>query len=242
MRIKFLGTGASGQIYGVGKSKRLESSLYIQNRSSILIDVTHNFNQQVTTIENIDCVLLTHAHKDAIGGLPQLERWLRTKNSVNIFCHPKTIETIKRNYKRLKKFRFFEINNGEQRVIGDFRICAIEVPHALSENFPTFAWKIEDKLKKTIVYASDIGLITTSFSRFCQNIDLLILDGAMWEKKIFSHIRIDQELKEICTWDIKKILLTHIGKTAPPHETLRRRLKFICRKAFPAFDGMKVEL
>lgn len=86
MNLKFLGTGASGQTQGVGKSSRLESSLYIQNRSSILIDVTHNFNQQATNIENIDCVLLTHAHKDAIGGLPQLERWLRKKTLLIFFA------------------------------------------------------------------------------------------------------------------------------------------------------------
>lgn len=242
MNVKFLGTGVSGQTPGTFKSKRFESSLYIQNRSSILIDVTRNFNLQARLIENIDYVLLTHGHRDALGGLPQLERWLKTKRPVNIFCHPKTIKVIKRNYKRLESFRFFKVKNGEQRDLGDFCIYAIEVPHARSKNFPTFAWKIEDRLKKTIVYASDIAIITKSFARFCQNIDLLIIDGAMWKKKIFSHIRIDQDIKKLCTWNVKKILLTHIGKTAPAHEMLRRRLKSLCTKASPAFDGMNIQL
>lgn len=242
MKLKFLGTGASGQTPGIGKSKRYESSLYIQNKSSILIDVTRDFNLQVRLIENIDYILITHGHRDAIGGLPQLERWLRIKKPVNIFCHPKTIKVIKRNYKRLKNFRFFKISNGEQLILGDFCIYAIEVPHARSNNFPTFAWKIEDKLKKTIVYASDIAIITKSFARFCQNIDLLIIDGAMWKKKIFSHIRIDQEIKQMCTWNVEKIFLTHIGKTAPPHEILQKKLQALCAKAFPAFDGMNIQL
>lgn len=242
MNITFLGTGASGGTLGIGKSKRLESSLSIQDKTNILIDVTRDFSQQAATIKHIDYILLTHGHKDAIGGIPQLERWSKTKKQIfSVFAHEKTVEVIKLRYKNLDHYKFFTIKPNEQLVIGDLSIEALEVPHSRSKNFPTFAWKITNGLR-TIVYASDIAAITPAFAKFCQNIGLLIIDGAMWKKKIFTHLTIDKYLPKICRWKVKQIFLTQIGKSAPPYEQLAEGVHALCPKASPAYDGLVVYL
>lgn len=50
MKLKFLGTGASDGTWGSGRSKRLESSLYLKDKTSVLIDVTSQFKKQCKTI------------------------------------------------------------------------------------------------------------------------------------------------------------------------------------------------
>lgn len=75
MRLIFLGTGASGGTPGRGRSRRLESSIVISDGAALLIDVTRDFAVQAERLTGIDAVALTHAHRDAIGGLPLLRRW-----------------------------------------------------------------------------------------------------------------------------------------------------------------------
>jgi hypothetical protein len=64
----------------------------------------------------------------------------------------------------------------------------------------------------------------------------------MWRRTLFSHLTIDRELPALCRWPVKRILLTQIGRTAPPHDELMDAVRAICAKAAPAWDGMVVEL
>jgi hypothetical protein len=41
---------------------------------------------------------------------------------------------------------------------------------------------------------------------------------------------------------MRRNVLTHIGKTVPPHEQLEREVAMLCPRARPAFDGMTVGL
>lgn len=211
MEIVFLGTGAAGGTPGVGKSKRFESSVLIKSWSNILIDVTRDFTKQTKPIDRLDAILITHGHKDACGGLSLL------KEPIPIYAHK-------------------NVADGAKFKLGSFRISALEVPHAKDPRFPTFAWKLKDR--KTIVYASDIARITEKFKKFCQGADVLIIDGAMWKRKIFTHITISEVLPKICKWEVGKIILTQIGKSAPPHEKFGEEIKKICKRAIPAYDGL----
>jgi glyoxylase-like metal-dependent hydrolase (beta-lactamase superfamily II) len=45
----------------------------------ILIDATRDFAAQARRLPGIDLVLLTHAHRDASGGIPSLQGWLAAR-------------------------------------------------------------------------------------------------------------------------------------------------------------------
>ena len=113
------------------------------------------------------------------------------------------------------------------------------MPHA-TERFPTYAWKLRDAYGTTIVYASDVARLTDRFRRFCRRATLLIVDGAMWRRRLLSHLTIDEALPELATWSVDAILLTQIGRTAPPHAELVERVRKPCPRARPAYDGMVV--
>lgn len=251
MKIIFLGTGASGGTAGVGKSKRKESSLLIKNGASILIDVTRDFSKQANLISHLNYVFLTHGHQDACGGIKQLDDWLQDKKAspVFVYAHPKTIAVIESRYKAslfsnenklLTHCQFVAVSENQHIKIADLKAIPLEVPHSFNAKFPTFAWKFREA--KTVVYASDIAALTKKFKTFCKGADLLIIDGATWRRKIFSHLRADESLPEICRWNIGKIILTQIGKSAPKYEELEKEVKKICSKVRSSFDGMKIRL
>jgi hypothetical protein len=60
---------------------------------------------------------------------------------------------------------------------------------------------------------------------------LLVVDGAMWQRSLFSHLTIDRELPALCRWPVERILVTQIGRTPPPHEALERAVRSLCPKA-----------
>lgn len=242
MKILFLGTGASGGTPGNGKSKRKESSVLIQNATTVLVDVTRHFSDQVKNIKDLDCILLTHAHMDASGGIKQLDNLLRRENMppLSVYAHPKTITVIKARYKLLTHCRFIEVMENQSITENSCEIIPLEVPHSQNPKFPTYAWKLRGN--KTIVYASDIAELTQRFKKFCKGINLLIIDGATWRRTIFSHLRTDKSLPKLCKWDVTKIILTQIGKSAPQHEIFEKKVKEICPKAIPSFDGLKISL
>lgn len=247
IRLQFLGTGASGGTPGKGKSHRLESSVVISlPRGNILIDLTRDFNRQIKSVAAITSILISHGHRDAIGGTAQLFYWWQEKSvlrtPISLYAHAQTINTIQKRFKNLRHLKFNKIRLNKTLNLLGAQVSFLKVPHALrSRQFPTLAFKLK-KDKTSLVYASDIARLTKEFENFCQRTDLLVIDGATWSKKIFSHLRIKDSLPRFCSWKVKKILLTQIGRDVLPHEKLEREIRQMCPKVQPAFDGLEVRL
>jgi len=244
VELVFLGTGASGGTPGRGRSARRESSLVVQDRARrLLIDATRDFEYQATRIDRIDAVLLTHAHRDASGGLPALRSWSRRRHAgpLPVLAHPDTIAALEARYRRLDHCRFFPTRSGSRRRLGAWTVDAVEVPHAREPRVPTYAWRLRSH-GVTVVYASDVAFLTPELERFSRGATVLAADGATWHRRIFTHLRIDEDLPELCRWEIEQILLTQIGRSAPPHQTLLRAVTSLCPRAQPAYDGLVVRL
>ncbi len=70
----------------------------------------------------------------------------------------------------------------------------------------------------------------------------MVIDGATYRHSIPSHLRIDRDLPDICDWEVRRIALTQIGRSVPPHDRLVGITAELCPKAFPAYDGLEVAL
>jgi len=209
----------------------------------LLIDVTRDFDRQSRALEDLDVVLLTHAHADACGGIARLRRWLRARDveRVPLYASAATIDGLERRFRRLDHCDFRPVRSGERRRSGGVELSALEVPHAREERFPTFAWRLRQG-RQVLVYASDVASLTPELERFSRGASLLVIDGAMWRSQLFSHLTIDRELPRLCDWEVEQIVLTQIGRTAPPQNRLERATRRLCARARPGYDGLVLEL
>ena len=91
------------------------------------------------------------------------------------------------------------------------------ITHSFDPEVPTLAWRIS-RGDHTLVYASDVASPELRLACFARGAAVLVIDGATYGRRIFSHLRIDRDLPTICGWDVERILLTQIGRSVPPHE------------------------
>lgn len=243
MEITFLGTGPTGGVKGRGKSNRSESSLLIEtSHDRVLIDVTNFFSKQAKWINDIDVIFITHAHKDAIGGINQLITWMykRKINGISLYSHHQTVKRIQNQFKKIDPLILTAIESGHAFQIGDITVTPFLVKHSIQPGFPTLGFHFLLDGKR-LVYISDTSGWNKKAEYLMKNADILIIDGAMWGKRMVAHLDIREVLPKICKWPVKKIIFTQIGHTAPKHEILQKEIKKICPKAQPAFDDMVIK-
>jgi ribonuclease BN (tRNA processing enzyme) len=123
--------------------------------------------------------------------------------------------------------------------LGALTAARLVVPHA--PGVTTYAWRLAGG-GRTIVYASDVARLTPALARFAAGADVLVIDGAMWRRTLYTHLRIDEALPRLCRWPVGAILLTQIGRSAPPHARLAEEVAAICPRARPAWDGLVWEV
>ena len=240
MRLRFLGTGASGGTPGVGRSARRESSALVTAGLSVALDVPRHAAAQHGA-GDVRAVLLTHAHQDAAGGLAALAAARRASGagSLRVLVGPGTSVILRRRVRRLDPLELAEVRPGRARRLGPLAVTAVGVPHA--RDVPTVAWRLRTG-GRTLVYASDVAEITEELERFCRGASLLVIDGAMWRRRLYTHLTIDRVLPRLCEWPVERIVLTQIGRTAPPHEHLVRAVAQLCPRALAAYDGLELEV
>jgi glyoxylase-like metal-dependent hydrolase (beta-lactamase superfamily II) len=216
--------------------------LLVENTEAVLLDVTRHFAGQAHWIHGLDAVLLTHGHRDAAGGLAQLRRWWTASGSakpIPVYAHAATLAILRRRFAAFDHVTPVAVRSGEPLTLGRLTASAVDVPHA--RDCPTFAWRVDDG-DVVMVYASDVARLTPELESACRDAALLVLDGAMWGRSLYTHLRIDRELPEVCRWPVARIVLTQIGRSAPPHERLTREVASLCARAGPAFDGMALHV
>jgi len=243
-KIIFLGTGPFGGVPGKGKSKRKESSVLIRSDVNFLIDVTNDFKSQSKLVHFLDAVLVTHGHRDAIGGMAKLDDWLgRRKERVNCYAHPRTIRIVQKKFPKIVNINFQPIKAGRRlRLSKKVEIVPFPVLHSIQKGFPAFGFRIFFGKENLISYASDTREIGRRLERNVRGSEILILDGALWGQTLPAHLDVKKIINKVCEWEVGRIYFTQIGNAVPRYEIFKKWLAANCKKAFSAYDGLKINV
>ncbi|MBI4992361.1 MAG: MBL fold metallo-hydrolase [Candidatus Harrisonbacteria bacterium] len=258
IKVTFLGTGPAGRIprkqcftpacedaRNMGsKSRRTQSSIFIEcGGRNVLFDVTEDIWEQwglLRDINRIDAVFITHAHKDAMGGILRLKNILKRlgQECIFVFAESETIARIKKIFRDPDFINFQPIKPGIRIFVNSLIVEGIRVEHTTNKKeFPTLGYIIQNH-EKRVVYISDVKKVPKGSLVKMKNADALILDSAMYKKQTPWHMNLKEALALVDKVKPKQALLTQIGVEWPPHKEAIRIVQNKNTKVSVAYDGL----
>ncbi|HNW98387.1 MAG TPA: MBL fold metallo-hydrolase [Bacteroidales bacterium] len=251
MKITFLGTGTSQGVPVITckcnvcqsdnpKDKRLRSSIMIETEKNVLvIDAGPDFRQQMlrANVQKLDGLLITHGHKDHIGGLDDVRAFnFFMKKPVDVYAK-KDVHKILRSdffyafeddkYPGVPEIELHYISNLPFQINGD-EIIPIEVMHY---KLPVLGFRIKD-----FTYITDANFISESELEKIKGSKILVIN-ALRRRKHISHYTLDEALELIAHIQPEKAYLTHISHQMGLHNDIENELPVHIK---PAFDGLSI--
>ena len=258
MRVVFLGTGSSlgtpmiGCTCAVCRSddphdKRLRASLYVESRGErILIDPGPDFRAQCLHhgITQIDTFLITHPHRDHIGGLDDTRAvyYAMDKRPLQFYAEDFTLEGIFKYYDYL----FPREGNSHYHGAPQARFQHIEAFRSFAtmknEVIPLRGWHgsmpVTGFRIGRLVYLTDVKEVPAETVAFITPDDVLVL-GALQQQAHAIHFNLDEALAFVEQTRPAQTFLTHIGHRMGKHSDLEAQLPVNVR---PAYDGLVIEI
>lgn len=252
MKLTLLGTGTSQGVPIVGcrcevclsedtHDKRLRTSAFLEIEDShILIDAGPDLRQQLlnNNIIRVDAMLVTHEHKDHIGGIDDLRpiNFLMEK-TINIYGMKRVLNVIAKDYDyAFKTFKYPGVPDlhlipiqDEPFYINDIEIIPINIKHL---HLPILGYRIAD-----MAYITDASFISEKEKRKLLNLKVLVLN-ALRIKEHYSHFNLEQALSLVKELNPEQTYLTHIGHGLGKYDEASTLLPL---NVFLGYDGMCIE-
>ena len=237
---QILGTGPSTPITeGTGRNRRRRSSAIMNNIASyVLVDATHDFEEQAAIALTVTDVVVTSSSRDASGGLGALDRW--TDRPINLLATKPLVSELKEKYGRFENISHVPLKPHKAVEAGDLSVTAFPLGDG-DELGKTYGYRFQTK-RKCVTYASDFKEIPEESALYFQDNDLLVVDGAGWDKDLPTHRGVLNHLTSYVSGQNAVLLFTNIGRAAPPHATASAAVRRVYHRADVAYDFMKVPL
>ncbi len=254
LTITFLGTGTSGGVPMVAcqchvctsphtKDKRLRSSIMVRSQTTtIIVDATPDFRQQMLreNVTAIDAILITHPHKDHIGGLDDTKAFQYFQGRpTSIYGNRISLEGVKQelpyafdgtDYPGLPSFNLHEIGD-EPFTIGDIAIQPIKAWH---HRMPVLGYRFGQHF----TYITDANRIEETEKEKISGCDILVLNTLRKEPHI-SHFTLQEAIDLSQELGIKKQYFTHISHQLGRYDSVNEELP---QNMQLAWDGMVLEV
>ncbi|KAI0508009.1 hypothetical protein KFK09_014141 [Dendrobium nobile] len=241
------------------KNRRRNTSILIRyandnGRFNILVDAGKFFYHSALTwfpifgLRNIDAVIITHSHADAIGGLDDLRDWT---NNVQPFI---PIYVAKHDFEVMKMTHYylvdtsvvlegaavselqFNIIKEEPFIVHNLKITPLPVWHG--QGYRSLGFRFGD-----ICYISDVSEIPEETYLLLKDCDLLILDALRPDRSSSTHFGLPRALEEVRKIRPKRTLFTgmmHLMDHEKISEDLAKLKKLEGLDLQLSYDGLTV--
>lgn len=253
MKLTFLGTGTSQGVPVIAcpcpvcqstdeHDKRLRTSALIEvDGVTILIDAGPDFRQQMlrANVKKLDGILLTHEHKDHIGGLDDVRAFnFVNRKPMDIYAEERVQDALKQEYAYvfadqrypgIPEMNLFNIDGYP------FNVCGIKVQpiRCFHYKLPIFGFRIGD-----LTYITDANFISEEEKEKIVGSKYLVIN-ALRKQKHISHFSLSEALKLIEELGPRKAFITHISHQMGFHNDLKAELpQNVCF----AYDGLVVDI
>jgi phosphoribosyl 1,2-cyclic phosphate phosphodiesterase len=249
VKITFLGTGTSQGVPVIAcecetcssedsRDKRLRTSLLIEKDGTIfVIDAGPDFRQQMLreNIKRLDAILITHEHKDHIGGMDDVRAFnYKSQDAIDIYAEERVQKAIKKEYSYvfaeyqypgIPKMRLNPIADEEFK-IGNVSVNPLRVFHY---RLPVYGFRIGE-----LAYITDANYIPETTIEKVVGVKYLIINALRKEKHI-SHFSLREAIDFIKDISPKKAYITHISHQMGLYKDLAEELP---AGISLAFDGL----
>lgn len=253
LNITFLGTGTSCGVPMVAcnchvctssdkKDNRLRTSILVQSaNTTIVVDPTPDFRYQMLRekIKNIDALLITHPHKDHIGGIDDTRPFQFFSNKpTEVYGNEFSLEGVKKEipyafhdfkYPGVPKIILHQISL-EPFTIGDIPIVPILVWHL---KMPVYGFRFG-----SFTYITDANRIDHSEKEKIRGSKIIVLNALRNEPHI-SHFTIEEAIQLVFELKVPTAYFTHISHQLGRHEEVN---KILPQGISLAFDSLKINI
>lgn len=252
MRLTFLGTGTSQGVpviacrcrvcrSGDSRDRRLRTSalLEVEGRN-ILFDIGPDFRQQMLRedVGRLDAILITHAHRDHVGGLDDIRSFNYVQHSkMDVYLNAEARFAIERDYHYIfEPHQYPGLPEADLHTVeAPFTAAGVEVVpvKAMHKDLPVLGYRIG-----AMAYITDANYMAPAEIAKLKGVKVLVIN-ALRREKHFSHYSLPEALAVIEEVAPERAYLTHmshemglheeVSATLPPHVAL-------------AYDSLKVEI
>ena len=238
MKVTILGSGTSQGVPVIAcdcevcrstdeHDKRLRCSAMIDiGDKKLIIDAGPDFRTQMLRagVKDVTALLLTHEHKDHIGGLDDIRAFNWVKNGeVDIYCNQRTKDVIYKDYDyAFAEFRYPGVPEMNIHVIDEtpFRIDDIEVVPVTVMHYrlPVSAFRIGN-----FAYVTDANFISEESMKKLEGVEYMVINALRKEIHL-SHFTLNQAIQVVKRLNVKQAYITHIGHQMGLHEQVSLEL------------------
>lgn len=209
----------------------------------IIIDAGHDFRYQMLRerVERIDAILLTHEHKDHVGGIDDVRAFnYWTQKPVDIYCAQRVADVIrkdfdyafpdlKKHYPGVPQIELHIIDNDSFEVKG-VKVEPIKVMHY---KLPVLGYRLGG-----LCYITDANYVTEEVVQKIKGCEVLVINALRREPHI-SHFTLTEALELIRQVEPKKAVITHVSHQMGLYDDVQGELP---DGVVFGYDGMKIEV